>query len=123
MTEKELQEIEDQFNWGVKAAGEGQGYTNLDDESVLKLIATVRRLQDALKGSAIITKTARSQIKRLEEQNSVYAQVLQIIANGEMSETNETPREEYMHESYYILVALAQKALDQAKGAVEGERD
>jgi hypothetical protein len=42
MNEKELQEIEDVFEYSVK----GQAHWHLDDKKVLKLIAEVRRLNE-----------------------------------------------------------------------------
>lgn len=42
-----LQEIKDDFAWGVKAAGQGQGYTNLDDEQVSWLIEQLEQAQSA----------------------------------------------------------------------------
>ena len=40
-----LQEIKDDFAWGIKAAGQGQGYTNLDDEQVSWLIEQLEQAQ------------------------------------------------------------------------------
>lgn len=88
MTEKELEKIEQRFKFYPMV------FSRVEHEDAHRLIAEVRRLQDALKGAAIITNTARNELKRLEK-------ALEFYANG-MSDKGQ----------------IAQIAL---KGAVEGE--
>ena len=40
-----LNEIKKDFEWGIKAAGKGQGHTNLDDEQVLWFIEQAEKLE------------------------------------------------------------------------------
>lgn len=38
-----LDEIEDNFTWGVKVGGKGDGHNNLDDEQIQWMIKTIKQ--------------------------------------------------------------------------------
>ena len=67
-----LQEIKRDFEWGIKAAGEGQGYTNLDDESVSWLISQLEQ--------------AQAEIERLQADNQQLVEALELISTRTISQ-------------------------------------
>ena len=69
-----LQEIKRDFEWGIKAAGEGQGYTNLDDESVSWLISQLEQ--------------AQAEIERLQADNQQLVECLEWYGDFENFQTN-----------------------------------
>lgn len=66
MIEQELQEIEKLMEWGIKVCGDGQGYTNLDDEVVFKLIEKVKRLNKELEQHKLRETYLLARLKKAE---------------------------------------------------------
>jgi archaellum component FlaC len=72
-----LSEIEDNFKWGIKVGGKGDGHNNLDDEQIQWMIETIKHydsevnhlnelIQQQFKGSLNLLEIKRELEKEIE---------------------------------------------------------
>lgn len=79
---RELEEIKKDFEWGIKCAGKGQGYANLDDEQVEWMISTIEGLKGEVERLKIALHTHESYDKtvcELQQQVETYRKALEEI--------------------------------------------
>ncbi|MBW8350760.1 hypothetical protein K0H71_15090 [Bacillus sp. IITD106] len=65
MDKERFEEIKQDFQWGIKVAGKGQGYTNLHDDDVSWLISTVEEQARRLDNMAHVIKLKNKEMREL----------------------------------------------------------